>query len=336
MVFFSLFVLSGCAVIAGREDAGSGARQGFMLRFVESLRSELSLRGETGKEPQFSTPPDTFLQQPNSVFADEFRVYVTDTYMSLSIPSPRILLFDRVKRTMSTVPIPQPPDEGKLVAPVAIACDPSNVIFVADSQQGLVFGYDQNGKLLMTIGKTGDIGKPVALAVDRTHGWLYVADAAGRRVKVFNTLGNLMAELGDQSNPDQDYRLPASISLDSQGNLYVLDSRKKRVFVYDASRQFVQRFSLRDAADRTPLQPRGIAVDSDGHIYVTDMASNNVIIYDRDGVRIKTWGRTGSLSGDFWSPQGIFIDTQDRIYIADRMNSRVQVFQYVRLSTPLP
>lgn len=331
----SLLMLSGCAMIAGKEDSSDLMQQSVMPRFVESLRSEQSLRGEGWKEPQHGTPPATFLQQPNSVFADAFRVYVTDTYMSSSVTSPRVIVFDRGERTMKVLAIPVPPAEGKLIAPAAVAVDPANVIFVADSQQGMVFGYDLKGTLFTVLGRAGDVGKPVALAVDHARGRLYVADASGRRVKVFSILGNPVATLGDPSNPDEDFRLPAAIAIDKNGRLYVLDSRGKRVYVYDPDRKFVQRFSLRGGTEGSPVQPRGIAVDSEGHVYVPDMFSNNVLIYDRDGTFVRSWGRTGSMIGEFWSPTGIFIDGRDQVYIADQMNSRIQVFQLPKPPVPV-
>ncbi len=336
VLMLSLLMLSGCAVIAGKEESVDLTKQVVTIRFVESLRSEQSLRGEGWMEPQHSTPPATFLQQPNSVFADPFRVYVTDTYMSSSVTSPRVIVFDRTERTMKVLAIPAPPAEGKLIAPAAVAVDSTNLIYVADSQQGMVFGYDLKGALLMVLGRAGDVGKPVALAVDQARGWLYVVDAAGHQVKVFTTLGTLVANLGDPSNPDQDFRFPAAITVDKSGRSYVLDSRGKRVYVYDRDRKFVQRFSLRGGTETNPLKPRGIAVDSGGNVYVTDMLSNNVLIYDREGVHVQTWGRTGSMIGDFWSPTGIFIDGRDQVYIADQMNNRIQVFQLERTMVPVP
>jgi DNA-binding beta-propeller fold protein YncE len=254
--------------------------------------------------------------------------------MSSSVSSPRVVVFDRGERTMKVLAIPAPPAEGNLLAPAAVAVDPSSVIYVADSHLGKVFGYDLKGTLLMVLGRAGDVGKPVALAADHARGWIYVADTAGHQVKVFTTLGNLVATLGDPSNPDQDFRFPAAITVDKNGRLYVLDSRGKRVYVYDPERKFVQRFSLRGGTEGSPVQPRGIAVDSEGYIYVTDIFSNNVLIYDRDGALVQSWGRTGSTIGDFWSPMGIFIDKRDLVYIADQMNSRIQVFQLQK--TPVP
>lgn len=338
-----LFILwmavgSACAVIAGKEDEAGQQKPSVNLLFVESLRSGKSLRGESWNEPQYGTSPATSLQQPNSVYADAFRVYVTDTYTSTAVISPRVFVFDRGERMAAVLNIHAPPKsldpgEGSLIAPSAIAVDPTNVIFVADSLKGRVFGYDLNGTLMRVFGRSGELGKPTGLAVDHARVRLYVADAADHKVKAFNTLGttfqgDILLTVGGSGKTGEDFKFPAAIALDRAGNLFVLDSQRRRVYVYDPDGRFIRQFSLSDETTGSPLKPRGIAVDSDGHVYVTDMVSNNILLFDKDGVFIQTWGRAGGLIGDFLSPAGIFIDTRDTVYVADQMNGRVQVFQY--------
>lgn len=316
-----------CAFIAGTEEEGVRRAPALNLRYVESLRSQESLRGNSWKEPQFGTAPATSLQQPTSVFADDFRVYVTDRYLSSTI-SPRVFVFDRGDRTATVLVTPAPPAEGKLLAPVSIAVDSVNVIYVADSQQGMVFGYDRNGKPLMVIGRAGELGKPTALAVDQTRERIYAADAAGHRINVLNGIGAVLFTIGNTGNPDEDFKFPTSIALDRDGTLYVLDAQRLWVNMYDPNGRFIKRIGLKIGSQADPLKLKGIAIDSDGHVYVTDMVSNNILIFDRDGGLLQTWGRTGNLAGDFWSPAGIFIDRRDLVYIADQMNGRIQVFQY--------
>lgn len=349
-----LFIGSACAVIAGKGGEEAGAQKpSFTLNFVETFRSEKSLLGEGWREPQpdfRNTPLATQIQQPNSVYADAFRVYVTDTYLvDAAIPNPpnppiltksaRIFMFERGARavqifdnaTLASIP---PFFEGKLLSPSGIAADAAGVIFVADAQQGKVFGYDRKGRLLMILGKTGDLARPAGLAIDHARNRIYVADSAAQQVKVYTTLGNeaLMGNkplvIGASGDSAADFKFPEAVALDRSGNLYVLDGQRRRVHVYGPEGKFIKKFSLkRDAAD-SPVKPRGIAVDSDGHIYVADSVGNTVLIYDKDGVLLQTWGRSGGLIGDFWTPSGIFIDGADRVYIADQMNGRVQVFQY--------
>lgn len=327
-LILALAAVSACTVISGKDDDAGAQKPALNLRFVESLRNEKSLRGEGWKEPQYGTSSADSLQQPNSVYADAFRVYVTDTYRSTTVVTPRIFVFDRGNRTAVPLGIPAPPAEGKLLAPAAITVDATGVIYVADPLQGMVFGYDLNGKALSVFGRAGEAGKPTGLAADRARGRLYVADAAAHLVRAITVTGTTLVTVGGTGNASEDFRFPKALALDKTGNLYVLDGLKGRVHVYDPDGRFIRRFDLAGDNPGIPLKPRGIAVDSDGHVYVSDVASNNILIFDHDGAFIQAWGRSGGLPGDFWSPSGIFIDDRDMIYVADRMNGRVQVFQY--------
>ena len=312
----------GCSAIIGKEDTLT--YQGLSMRFVETLRNEASLRGESLKERATNTNRATTLQQPNGVFADAFRVYVTD-----ASPSPRVFVFDR---GLSKVNILDSvlPREVKLVAPGGITVDAGQTIWVSDSAQGRVFGYDPNGKLLFIIGQMGELSYPVGLARDIRNNRLYVADAHAHRVKVFSTNGTRLFEIGAGTTREEEFKFPGAIALDREGNLYVLDTLSRRIQVYDGSGKFLKGFGLAGSVPGLAVKPSGIAVDSDGHLYVTDAASNNVLIFDRNGMFLFTWGATGGLIGEFWTPAGIFIDDRDYIYIADRTNGRVQTFQYIK------
>jgi DNA-binding beta-propeller fold protein YncE len=316
-----------CSFIAGKEDPGAPGQDDTHIRlnYVETLRNQASLRGEGFRDVVYSSGTPTTLQRPNSVFADAFRVYVTDQTQPA-----RVFIFDRGDRTASILAVPAPPAEGKLLNPLGIAVDGGNVIYVADAQQGRVFGYDRNGTLLMSFGKTGDLAHPTGIAVDKRRNRIYIADSHAHRVKTFTTLGDRLFDLGDDGKTDQQIKSPTGIALDKEGRIHVLDSRSLRVSVFDADGRFVKKFPLSRGGVGDSIRPHGIAVDSEGHVYVSDSVNNNILIFGSDGSFLRTWGKTGNLSGDFWTPQGLFIDEHDTIYIADQTNSRVQVYQFIK------
>lgn len=323
---------SSCSVILGKEDGAP--QQGISLSFVETLRNEASLRGESMKPLDLNADRATTLQQPNSVYADAFRVYVAD-----SSPA-RIFVFDRGERTV-TILDNSPPgvDEVKLIAPRGVTVDAAGTLWISDSQQGRVFGYTKNGKSLYIIGKFGELATPKGLAADRQRNRLYVADTGAQQIKVFNlngerideggkAFGGRKFEIGDSGKPEEDFKFPGAIALDRSGDIYVLDTIRKRVHLYDSDAKFVRVFKLSGEASDIAIKPTGIAVDSNRHLYVTDSISNNILIFDQEGRLMFTWGMTGGLHGEFRSPAGIFIDERDFVYIADQANGRVQVFQY--------
>ena len=351
----SSVVMSGCAVLVGNEDTEAQTSQApLKIISIETLRNQQSLRGEGFKDVAFNTNSADTLQLPVSVFADAFKVYVVD-----KAPTSRIFIFNRGERTVtildrtkikaansgvlvdpSGVPVPDSGEnpvafDGSSIVPIVpsgIAVDMSGDIFVADSQQGRVFGYDSNGRLLMTFGRTGGILHPSGLAIDNRRGRLYIADEHAHQVKVFSTtgdpMGNSLFTVSGSNKASEGFKFPSSVALDRAGNLYVLDSTRRRVYVYDPDAKFIRVFAVHHDTWGGALRPKGIAVDSMGHVYITDMVSNSVFIFNPDGALLLNWGRTGVVGGDFMMPAGIFIDSQDSIYIADQTNGRVQHFNF--------
>lgn len=316
-----------CAFVFGKEDSGvlSPSDKQLRLNYVETLRNQASLRGEGFRDVMLTAGTPTTLQRPNSVFADPFRVYVTDQTQPA-----RVFIFDRGDRTANVLAVPAPPAEGKLLNPMSIAVDSVNVIYVADAQQGRVFGYDRSGALLLSFGKTGDLTHPTGIAIDKRRNRIYIADSHAHLVKTFSTMGDSLFDIGGDGNADQRIKSPTAIALDQTGQIYVLDSNSKRVFLYNADGKFLNKFPLSRGTPGDSLRPKGIAVDSEGHVYVSDSVNNNILIFGSDGSFLMSWGKTGTLAGDFWTPQGIFIDERDTIYIADQTNGRVQVYQFIK------
>ena len=329
---FVLLGYSGCSLIAGIPDEEQTVLVPFRLSFIESLRDQKSLRGESFREFAAAGNVGPSLKRPNSVFADQFRVYVTDN----SSPA-TVYIFDRGDATLKV--LAQASNELRLVEPTGITVDGAGIIYVSDGQQGRVFGFNRTGQLLFVLGRAqalvsqrglGELVWPAGLAVDNERNRLYVADTQAQQVKVFDIMGMHLFDIGSRGRGDEDFKFPAAVSVDRAGRVYVLDSLRLRVFVFDPEGVFLSSFSLKGAVPGQPVKPKGLAVDSAGHIYVVDIVNNNVLIFNPDGTLAMTWGRTGRLNGDFLSPAGIFIDSRDYVYIADQSNGRIQTYQFTK------
>lgn len=328
MTLLSIAVLlSGCTTVLGPEGGNERAAADAQFIYKETLRDQESLRGESLKDIKtYSDPAKAAqaLQRPTAVAADAFRVYATDR-----VPDGRLTIFDRSLRTMTTLTAPMvlaPAVAAPYREPSAVAVDAAGYVYIADPLQSRVFGLDRDGRLLYTIGLTGDLVFPSALAMDSDRGRLYVADRNSNVVRVYGVRGTLLLTIGG-GGTKKDLRMPIGIAVDRSGRCYVLDGAKNRVLIYDGEGKFLSGFPITTGRMGAAVKPAGMAVDSAGRIYVSDTMSNSILIFDGDGAFLQQWGKMGNRQGEFWHPSGIFIDKQDTIFIADQMNGRIQVYE---------
>lgn len=219
---------------------------------------------------------------------------------------------------------------GKLVEPIGVAGSADGTIFVSDSKQKKIFGYDANGSLRIAIGNKDEFQNPAGLAVNNELGRLYVVDSYGHRVRVFSVKGEPLFQFGRNGSGDGEFHFPSNIAIDRRnGNVYVVDTMNFRIQVFDKDGKFLKKFG--EIGDRPGnfSRPKGIGVDSEGHVYVVDAAFDNFQILDENGTPLLFIGSAGTEPGYFQLPAGLYIDEKDRIYITDSMNGRIQVFQYL-------
>ena len=320
--------VSGCNFILGPPDDGTspGPLSGpVRVRYVETLRNQASLAGEPYMQSGVASRPTSSIQRPTSIAADLFRVYVAD-----QAQFPRLAVFDRSARTLTIYSAPTPTAFGeRFVDLSSVAVTASGNIFLADAQQGKVFGLDRAGNLLLTIGKAGNLAYPTGLAVDSGRNRLYVVDKHAHAVHIYSMTGEWLQDItGDGAKK----RLgsPVAMAIDAEGTCFILDLHGQRIHTFDRDGVYRSSFHIATNVPAEAVRPTGISVDSDGHLYVTDGIGNSILIFDKNGTFLQRWGAIGGQIDGFWSPGAIFIDKRDLIYIADQMNGRIQVYQYVK------
>ncbi|MCX6996590.1 MAG: 6-bladed beta-propeller [Kiritimatiellaeota bacterium] len=214
--------------------------------------------------------------------------------------------------------------QQRFILPVAAAVAQGR-IYVADSGLKEILVFNRRGQQLFTI-KAG-LARPSGLAI---HGAkLYVADAVGHCVQVFDLDGNFRTRFGQRGTAAGEFNYPTHLATDDQGRLFVTDSMNGRIQVFDADGHF--QVALGCFGDR-PGQfgtPKGVAVDRLGHVYVADARFDHIQVFDLSGRLLLTWGATGGEPGEFWLPEGLAISRANEIYVADSYNQRVQVFKYI-------
>ncbi|MDE2126659.1 MAG: NHL repeat-containing protein [Armatimonadetes bacterium] len=203
---------------------------------------------------------------------------------------------------------------GQFVGPAGIAVDRDGVLYVADSgnhriqriTQGDVWCYGKPGRA------QGDLFMPVAVAVDLSGQFFYVAEAGNDRVQCFRFSGQ-------SAGVFTGFRQPSAVCVDVDGMLWVADTGQRRVLRINPKTQEV--VGGIDAAAGI-AQPVGLSCDGSRNLYVTDGATNDVTRYSYFGLRGHALGEIRRL----YEPRQTAIDGAGRIYLAESGANRLHVF----------
>lgn len=240
-----------------------------------------------------------------------------------------------------------PPTAATLCSPRAVAIDGDQRLYVADSGNNRVLGYDH--------------------PLDQPAGNIVIGQLG---------FGSYKCNLGGAPSASS-LCLPSGVAADKSGNLYVADEDNHRVLEFDAPRSNAPPahlvFGQPDAASRRSggcagaitnadglCFPNGIALDGIGSLYVADRGSNRVLEYLNPlAPGTGTQGTSGSASdttadfvfgqnGNFAAsarndggttadslsqPAGVAVDAAGSLYVADTGNNRV--LEYNAASVPV-
>jgi DNA-binding beta-propeller fold protein YncE len=167
---------------------------------------------------------------------------------------------------------------GLFTSPHKLTIDADGNLWMADNGQHQVMKLDQNGKVLMTLGKKGVAGAandefdaPTEVAI-APNGDIFVADG--------HTGGGTAV-----------------------GNA--------RVVKFDKTGKFIKTWGKKGMGNGEFDAPHTLAFDSRGRLFVGDRQNNRIQIFDQDGGFIAQWFQFGR-------PSGVYIDKRtDTLYVAD-------------------
>ena len=205
-----------------------------------------------------------------------------------------------------------------LKAPIRLAIDASDNIYVSDTKTKKVLKYSYSGTLLANY-STG--GSPVSLAVNADD-QVFVGEEDGKILK--------MSATGTTSLFYSDTIYPSDMAFSPEKQLYIVDSRSKRVIVLDAKGNLVRSFG-----SGTLEYPTSIAYDSKnervfvgehGGITGSFTANCKVWVFKSSGGLITSFGRGGNGAGRFYRIQGIAMGKCGNIYVNDPFQGNISVF----------
>lgn len=213
--------------------------------------------------------------------------------------------------------------------PMGVAAH-AGAIYISDSLLQLIHVYDIPKRKYFQIGlrREGALKKPLGIDVDN-RGQVYVADAAARRVIVFDALGLYLRDIGGK---DIKFSRPISVASNRTGDrIYVLDnagvsSANHRVFIFDGEGSPIGTIGRRGAAHGEFNLPRDLTVGGDGTLFVLDAGNFRVQAFDPDGNYLFDWGAAGNRPGQFARARSIAADDQGHVFVTDASFGNIQVF----------
>jgi hypothetical protein len=209
---------------------------------------------------------------------------------------------------------------GLFVSPHKLSVDKEGNVWVADNGGHQVFKLNQDGKVLMTLGKKGVAGPgedefdaPTDVAI-APNGDIFVGDghsgggtATGNaRIVKFDKDGKFITTWGKKGMGPGEFDVIHTLAFDSRGRLFVGDRQNNRIQIFDRNGKFLAQWFQFG-------RPSGMYIDKNDVIYVADSESRD--------------GRTNT--GQFALPQtgyGYNLGAQRGIRIGNARDGSVRYF----------
>ncbi|HSA56885.1 MAG TPA: peptidyl-alpha-hydroxyglycine alpha-amidating lyase family protein [Gemmatimonadaceae bacterium] len=196
-----------------------------------------------------------------------------------------------------------------------------------------VYKFSPDGRLLLTLGKTGGAREPEFFfqpndILVAPNGDIFVAEGhsnaetANARILKFDRTGKLLKVIGKRGNGPGEFLQPHALAMDAQGRLFVGDRSNNRIQILD------QEGNLLDTWYQFS-RPSGIYIDRNDVIYVADSESGSIDPGRpqwKRGIRIGN-ARDGSLTAFIPDPdsttrgtsaaEGVAVDSRGVIYGAE-------------------
>jgi sugar lactone lactonase YvrE len=271
-----------------------------MIQRVHLRLAALALLASAGTVPGATGGPES-LPNPYHLVKDYFQMPPGRKWGQVASvdvdPKGNIWIFercgDRACNTSTEDAIFEFDQSGKYVksfgskmffSPHGITVDDQGYVWVTDAEDGpgakghQVFKFNQDGKLLMTLGKAGVPGttndtfnRPSDVAIAR-NGDIFVADghgdASNARIVKFNKDGKFIKTWGTKGSAPGQFDLPHALAIDSKGRLFVADRNNNRIQIFTPDGKYITEWKQFG-------RPSGIYIDKHDVIYVADSESNN-------------------------------------------------------------
>ena len=256
---------------------------------------------------------------------------------------------------------------AKLQSPAGVAVNSGN-IYIADMYNNKIRIVNSEG-IITTFAGTGMAGSsgdggaatsaqlngPIGVAIDSTHGNLYIADSGNFKIRMMTSAGIITTIAGTGISgirgltgaaTSAQLNSPVGVAVDSTGGIVYVSDQGNSLIRMINSAGIITTFagtgtagSSGDGGAATAAQlsyPTGVAIDSSGGaVYIADYGNNKIRMVNSAGIitTIAGTGAAGSIgdggaatSAQLNYPYGVAVDgSGNNIFIADLGNADVRL-----------
>ena len=235
--------------------------------------------------------------------------------------------------------------------PHGITITPDDIVWCADDQDHTVRKFTLDGKLLQTLGTpnkpsdsgyvpnptaslesikrgAGPFNRPTKLA-EAPSGELYITDGYGNaRVHRFTAEGELIQSWGEPGEGLEQFNLPHSVWIHTDGRVFVCDRENSRVQIFSPAGNHLDVWNMAG-------RPQELVIDKNNHVFITarfwiagartlagkvmtESTPSHICICDLEGNPLAKWGAMNYGEMDsFVSAHGQCIDSQGNWYVVE-------------------
>jgi hypothetical protein len=149
-------------------------------------------------------------------------------------------------------------------------------------------------------------------------GIIYVSDSNTNEIFSFDTLGNVLKEIGGYGWRESAFDEPVDVFADAL-KVFVSDKNNHRIQRFDKNLNFNFRISTRDSENDQESfgYPLSAVMSNQGDIYILDSENSRIVKFDIFGNFIQNFGSYDYANYALSKPKQLAISNRNNIYVID-------------------